>query len=228
MLVDLTLPVNEDTIILPNDRDFEPFESETIASIEQGHELAVHKFCQHTHLGTHTDSPAHYVADGKTIDDIDLEALSGSAIVVDLRDWQGEFITAEILEEATPELSGGERLLLVTRDVDRYFHEADEPDIETFFREASALSVDGAEWLIENEVSFIANDFVTESVDVPDGKPFDPDRPVHNALCEAGIPIGEYLCNTGPVVDHEAVELHCLPHPISDFEAGPSRVIANI
>ena len=37
-----------------------------------------------THTGTHVDAPKHFIKKGKTIDKIDLDLLTGEALVVDL------------------------------------------------------------------------------------------------------------------------------------------------
>lgn len=226
MLYDLTLPLNEDTVLIPGGGD--PFEAETIMSIEQGHAAAVHRFSQSTHVGTHMDAAAHYIKDGRTIDQIELDVLVGPAKVIDLREYAGELINADVLGAEADHAEEGDRLLLVTGDVDTHFHRAENPTIKTLFEEAACFSVDGAEWLVDRGVRMAANDFVTESIDISKGKPFNPDRPVHNALCGADIAIPEYLCNTDTVADAGEINLMCLPLPIEGFEAAPTRVIAEV
>lgn len=233
MLVDLTLPQNADTLMVPKPGTAEEdypgggFEAEQLESLEEDGAV-VYRFSQNTHTGTHVDSPSHYIADGTTVDQLELESLNGSARVVDLRDYGGELITRDILEEEATDVQSGERVLFLTGDVDRYYHYADEPDRREFFEEASAFSVDGAEWIAEREPASIGNDFVTESLDISKGKPYDPERPVHKVLCEAGVPIIEYLCNVDSIIDAETVELSCLPLSLTGLEAAPARTIARV
>ena len=87
MLYDLTLPLNDDTILIPGGGN--AFKAETILSIEQGHAAAVHSFSQSTHVGTHMDAAAHYIGGGRTIDQIELDVLIGPAQVIDLREYSG-------------------------------------------------------------------------------------------------------------------------------------------
>ena len=224
MLYDLTLPLNDDTILIPGGGN--SFKAETILSIEQGHAAAVHSFSQSTHVGTHMDAAAHYIGGGRTIDKIELNVLIGPAKIVDLSDHSGEYITAEILEIESKDVNPGDRLLMITGDVDKYFHRAKNPKIETLFEEGACFSADGAQWLVDKGVKMAANDFVTESTKDAKNKQFDANRPVHNILCGADIAIPEYLCNTDKVVNEEIIELFCFPLPITGFEAAPTRVIA--
>ena len=224
MLFDLTLPLNDDTILIPGGGN--AFKAETIMSIEQGHAAAVHSFSQSTHVGTHMDAAAHYIGGGRTIDRIDLDILIGPAQVIDLREYSGEYITSDILQKEASHVEKGDRLLMITGDVDKYFHRAENPKIETLFEEGACFSVDGAQWLVDNGVRMAANDFVTESTKDAKTKTFDANRPVHNILCGADVAIPEYLCNTDKVVEEKSIDLFCLPLPITGFEAAPTRVIA--
>ncbi len=227
--INLTLPINEQTVSLPSTKKTPPaFSRELSASVKKGDPFTSHRFAQKAHLGTHVDSPAHYVEDGQTIDEVELQKLTGSARVVDFRDVQGKLITDDMLENAVPDLSAGDRLLLITGDVDKYIHNPEEPDVKRFFKEASAIAVSGAEWLINREIAFVANDFVTENINVDTWMPYKSDHPVHNNLLHAGIPIGEYLCNTHKVADYDSIDLTCLPIPITGLEAAPTRVIASV
>lgn len=233
MLVDLTLPQNEDTLMVPKpgtDEDDYPgggFEAEQLESIEEDGAV-VYRFSQNTHTGTHIDSPAHYTPDGRTVDQLKLEHINGEAQVVDLRSHAGELITADILEAEAPDLGYGERVLFLTGDVDEYYHNAAKPNRREFFEEAAAFSIDGAEWIADREPAVIGNDFVTESLDISRGKSFNPERPVHGVLCGAGIPIMEYLCNVDPIIDMDSVDLSCLPVKLTGLEASPARTIAKI
>lgn len=142
-----------------------------------------HEFTATTHSGTHVDAPAHYVEGSTTVDRLDLGTLVGPATVLDLRSYRGEPIPRAVLDEESPTLDPGARLVLVTGDVDAL------PVDESFFEEASVLTEDAADWLVERGVSLVANDFLTEGLS-------DPDRPVHHTVLGADVPFVEYLCHT--------------------------------
>lgn len=206
---DLTVSLREGMPTFPGTPSFEV---EQLQSHEDAGTV-VHYLTMNTHHGTHIDAPAHYIPDGKTIDQLDLECFNGSATVFDLREYSGEPITERILRAQSPPQSTDDRVILLTGDVDRYF-EGD------FFDKAAYLTEDGAEWLIEQNVSLIANDFLTEAV------PGDPHRPVHKALLGAEIPILEYICNASAIADTTQVTLQAFPLLLSGLEAAPVRAVA--
>ncbi|MFC6940596.1 cyclase family protein [Salinirubellus sp. GCM10025818] len=209
MQIDLTLPVEPGMLSFP---DYPAFESTVIRTYERDGHLS-HEFTATTHSGTHIDAPAHYIDGTATVDELPLETLVGPATVLDLRSYRGEPISRAVLDEVSPSLDPGARLVLVTGDVDAL------PPDGSFFEAASVLTEDAADWLVEREVSLVANDFLTEGLD-------DPERPVHHTILGAGVPVVEYLCNTDGIADEETVELTCLPLPLVGLEASPARVVA--
>jgi kynurenine formamidase len=209
VFVDLSLPLTSD---LPGFPGYPGFESQQLHFHDQDGKVS-HSISLTTHTGTHIDAPEHFVPHGASIDEVPLERLIGEYRVADLRSHSGERITASMVADALGEVEAGTRILLVTGDVDRHF------DGEDFFDQAAVLSIEAAEWLVDNDVAAVGNDFLTESID-------NPDRPVHHALLEADIPTVEYLCNTEEIADQRTVWLHCLPLSIPGVEAAPARVIA--
>jgi kynurenine formamidase len=205
-LVDMTLPFEEGMQAVPG---LSGFEAERSVAEDTG--AVTHRYTSTTHLGTHVDAPAHFV-DGPTIDELPLDRWRGAARVVDLRNHCGETITASILETRAGNVDAGDRVLLLTGDVDERFGSTD------FFDRAAVLSPDAAEWLVDREIALLANDFLTE--------PFEnPERPVHHTLLGAGTPIVEYLCNADAVADATDVEFSCFPLNIPGFEASPVRAV---
>ncbi|MFB6299876.1 MAG: cyclase family protein [Halobacteriales archaeon] len=231
MVIDLTLPLNEQTLLIPepgsggSDYPTDSFQSTPLKTIADDG-VRISSFSQHTHTGTHTDAPAHFIEDGKTIVEVSVDRLTGEATVIDLRDYRGELITPSVLETEASTLEAGDRAVFLTGDVDTHFHQVEEPTLTTLFEEASAFSVAAAEWIADRDLAMVANDFVTEASDLAIGKPYYPDRPGHKAILGAGIPIVEYLCNVDRIVDVGTIELSCLPLPLSGLEAAPTRAIA--
>ena len=142
------------------------------------------------------------------------EELVGPTKVVDLREFKGKSITAEILDDHESAIEKKDKVIMVTGDVDANFFTGN------FFKEASDITLDAAEWLIEREVELIVNDFLTEAV------PGEPDRPVHKALLGADIPVVEYICNIEQIVGYESIWIGCFPMLIKGFEGTPTRVVA--
>lgn len=208
MPIDLTLDLREEMPTLP---DVPTFEAETIRTHDE-HGYLARWFSTKTHQGTHIDAPAHYIEDGQTVDQIPLSTLWGDASVLDIRAASGGAVTAADLDAAAPD-SLCERVLLVTGDVDRLFADG------SYFQSAAHLTAGAATWLLEQDVSLVAVDHLTDDPD-------DPTRPVHNIVLDAGVPIVEYLANTEELTAHSTVEFCCLPLRLAGFEASPVRAVA--
>ena len=69
----------------------------------------------HLHGGTHLDAPVYCIPTGIDADEIPLENLYGTGVVLDFRNkkkW--EAITAEDLEKATPKIEAGDFVVINT------------------------------------------------------------------------------------------------------------------
>lgn len=211
-MIDLTYPLEEGDAVFP---EYDGFKSKVLESHKDNAEPSrvSHRFSANSHQGTHIDAPLHFIQEGKTIDEIDIDVLNGPARIVDLRNYKKEKITANILENTAPNIRENDRVILITGDVDRLF------GTKNFFDNSTVLAPDAGEWLSDRGISMVACDFLTESIS-------DPDRPVHHSLLGAGIPIVEYICNTETITQFTEVDLFCLPLLIPGYEAAPARVAA--
>lgn len=162
-----------------------------------------------THVGTHVDPPAHFIAGAATVDRLPLDALIGPAWVVHLT--QAGPVTAAALEAAAIP-PGIERLLLRTVNSDTT------PDV--FDPTYVALTVDAAEWLLARGVRLVG-------IDAPSIEPFDaPGEPVHHKLLGAGVVIVEGLALAD--VAAGPYELICLPLRIADGDGAPARAVLKL
>src|SRR5512142_390023 len=83
---------------------------ERVSKMEEGEHNNVSRIASGVHIGTHVDAPYHFIADGKTIEQLSLDALVGPAQVIDLPD-DVKLIGASDLERAGIE-TGMQRVLL--------------------------------------------------------------------------------------------------------------------
>ena len=210
-MIDLTVPMGKE---LPSFPGYPGFEYEQWGGHDKGGGALMHYYSANTHQGTHIDAPYHFIPDGRTVDELTFEELVGPAKVMDLRKYKGESITADILDNHASEIKKKDKVVMVTGDVDDNFFTGN------FFKEASDITLDAAEWLIERAVELIVNDFLTEAV------PGEPDRPVHKALLGADIPVVEYICNIEEIVGYESIWIGCFPMLVKGFEGTPTRVVA--
>lgn len=159
-----------------------------------------------THVGTHVDPPAHFIAGAATVDQLPLDALVGPAWVTHIAG--PEPITAQALARADIPLATS-RLLLRTGNSERAS--------ATFDPEYVALVPDAAAWLLARHIRLIG-------IDAPSIEPFDAaGEPVHRMLLAAGVIIVEGLALAD--VEPGAYELICLPLRIEGGDGAPARVV---
>ncbi len=92
MIIDLSIPISEETTLYPDDP---PVNIKLWAVIDRdGYYMNVIKMGEHT--GTHVDAPAHFIAEGKTVDELPLEKFVGEGLVLDVRGGEGEVKLEEI------------------------------------------------------------------------------------------------------------------------------------
>jgi len=112
----------------------------------------------HLHGGTHVDAPVYCIPDGITANEVPLENLYGTGVVLDFRNkkkW--EAITAADLEKATPKIEPGDIVVINTG-----WHTRLEPGKEyDYFNHYPGLDVSAAEWLIKKKVKGIAGTWPT-------------------------------------------------------------------
>lgn len=116
-VVDLTQPLGPDTPGWPGDGPFAATVQETVAADgSYGRRVELHE-----HVGTHFDAPAHFVADGATVDRIPAERLVVPARVIDIAercagDPDAQLTAADVdaHEAACGPLAPGDALLVRT------------------------------------------------------------------------------------------------------------------
>jgi arylformamidase len=92
MIVDLSLPLGEDTPIYQGDPEIKirPW-----AFIDRdGYYMNLLRLGEHS--GTHVDAPAHFIPGGKTIDELPLSKFIGRSFVIDVRNREGSITLEEI------------------------------------------------------------------------------------------------------------------------------------
>ncbi len=103
-LLDLTMPLSEDTPTYPGDP---PVTIETLAS-HNSTGYYMRRLCLSEHAGTHIDAPAHFHPDGLTVDKLP-PVIHGKLAVVDVEGYAGSTVPIRLLEN----LAGDTNLLLL-------------------------------------------------------------------------------------------------------------------
>ena len=157
------------------------------------------------HIGTHIDSPAHFISGGKRISEIPLEQLCGRGILVDVRN------KSEIGIESVDniEIFSGSIIVFCSE----YFKNWGK---DSYYIDYPVLSKELCEYLIAQKVKMICLD--TPS---PDKSPYEN----HPILFNAGILIAENLTNTDQLLGIGEFMIHALPLKINSC-GSPARIIA--
>ncbi len=171
------------------------------------------------HCGTHVDSPAHFIPDGKTIEEIDVRQLLGRGICIDVSSTPAaaEFGISEMQawEESHGEIAAGDIVIFRTGYHNKWRLR---PDHAPFLADWPGLSAAGACWLGEKKVKVVGTDAM--SMDAWSNHHY----PVHQALLGSDSLIIENLANLDrlpPIFTFIA-----LPLRIAGGSASPVRAIA--
>ncbi len=210
-ILDFTQPYREGMPHVPVQPDYRV---KTILEAEK--DIAnVMEFSFTTHTGTHLDAPLHLFKDGKTIDEIQLDRLIGSGVILDFS-WKKrcESITAEDLRQAKPDVEKNDIVLVYTGWGEKTYSEE--------YHDHPYFTEDAAEWMVEKRMNIIGMDTLT-----PD-KPYclrGPgfNLPIHRILLSKEILIIENLMNLHKAKG-QRIKLMVIPIKIQKGDAAPVRV----
>ena len=202
-LYDASIPIQKGMVTFPGDP---PFRMEPCFQREKGDPFDLALISMGTHLGTHVDPPAHYLDGGATVDEIPLNTLVGSGIVLDMRGVSQ--IDRQVLEGAP--IGDHVRVLLKTDNGPLLFE-------SSFHEDYVHLTEDGAKYLVEKGVCLVGIDYLSIE------RYQNPEAPVHRALLQAGVLIVEcvHLLEIPP----GPYEIFCLPICIKGADGAPARVL---
>ena len=83
-LVDLTYPLDEQTVFWPTNKSFK-WEKTAWGTTTAGYWYASGEFSMSEHGGTHIDAPIHFAEGRQSVDEIPLQNLVAPAVVIDVR-----------------------------------------------------------------------------------------------------------------------------------------------
>jgi len=205
-IYDISLTLSADLPVWPG----EPAVTlEQVKSINQGANANVSRLEMGVHTGTHVDAPHHFLNDGRSVEQLPLEVLTGPCYVLQLPDDVDE-ISAEVLTR-TPIPAGVERLLFGTSN-SRWWARGE----QQFQTDFVAVSEDGAAWLVARGIKLVGVDYLSVA-------PYKQSRPTHQVLLTAGVVIVEGL-NLAQV-PRGFYTLYCLPLKLAGSDGAPARAI---
>lgn len=177
--------------------------------ISHGCRHAIATFSLHT--ATHFDAPWHMVENGKRLDEIEVQDLIGSAVVLDLSQFYGidtppsRGISVEHLEMrlkiAQVELRSGDALILYTGRASQYLANS-----SAYYTDYCTLSFEACQWIEQHKIRLVGLD--APDVDLPQEYLAPPFAPVnHRYLLSRDIYIIENVGGQVTEVLNKRVEL---------------------
>lgn len=205
-IYDISLTVTPGLPVWPGDPSVT---LERVTKMEEGAHNNISRLAMSAHTGTHVDAPYHFIADGKTIETLRLEILTGPASVVEIQPECSLIGEAELRQAGIR--PGMQRILLKTGN-NRYWGESGLPFQEGF----AAVAPDGARYLVDCGVQLIAIDYFSIA-------PFGDSIPTHRILLGAEMVILEGV-NLSAVAP-STYQLYCLPLKLGGSDGAPARAI---
>ena len=162
------------------------------------------------HTGTHMDAPRHFIARGRTMESLPLDAVVGPCRVIAIKDRR----VISVDELRPHKLRRGERILFRTRNSIRSWKLA---RTATFDKQFVYIPADTARYLVERGVRIVGVDYLSVGGWQKDGVE------CHRILLGAEVWIIEGL-DLSKVQPGE-YELVCLPLKILGSDGAPARAI---
>lgn len=203
-IYDISVLLGERSIDYPGDTQFS---AELIVSLQKSGVFDLTKLVMSAHSGTHIDTPSHFIADSKNINNYAIKDFILPAQVVEIQDEEA----VRARELLTLDLKPGEAILFKTDNSRSRFHKD-----STFTKRFVYLTPDAADFCIEKKVKLVGIDYITIDKYGDDAFPvhhklFEKDILVLEGINLQDIPLGRYT-------------LFCLPLKIK-CEASPVRAI---
>ena len=205
-IFDISLTISPNLPVWPGDP---PIELEQVESMDRGAHANVSRMRAGVHIGTHVDAPHHFLNDGRTVEQLPLDVLTGPCYVTQLPDG-GEAITAEVLEGIS--LPADAMRILFGTSNSRLWARGEKEFHENFV----AVTQDGADWLVQRGIQLVGVDYLSVA-------PYGDSVPTHKVLLQAGVVVVEGLDLSA--VPRGFYDLYCLPLKLLGSDGAPARAI---
>lgn len=202
--IDITLPLNEKTILYPGDK---PMKISQLMEISKGESLNMSEIRSfNIHAGTHVDLPSHFVDKGLSLEDYDLSSFMGEAEVCEIMNVK--IIDREHIQGLS--LRKTDHIILKTNNSQLLTQSSFNPDY-------CYLTESAAEELLKLKPKSIGFDYY--SLDPSDSQTFDS----HMVFARANVPV--FVCLNLSQVTPGPYWFSGTPLALTGIEASPVRAI---
>ena len=230
--IDLTHEFSSETLYWPTAESF-TLETEFHGQTPKGYFYAANRYRASEHGGTHIDAPIHFAEGHKTVDQLPIDQLTGTAVVVDVSaraqkdaDYQITVADLKAWEERHLQIPNGAIVFFRTGfarhwpDAKKYLG-TDEKGPEAVAKlHFPGLHPDAARWLVsERPIKAVGLD--TASIDYGQSTLFES----HRILFEKSIPAFENVAALDQLPTTGAYVI-ALPMKIKGGSGGPLRIVA--
>ena len=209
-VIDLTRSISEKTWVFPGQPQPVIFPWTVI----ENHGYATFALFIVEHTATHVDAPAHFLPQGKAIDEIPPEHSFGKATALDLSTFSpGSTVSLEGLRKKIPEVEDliqGKEIILFKTGAEKHYPGND------YFQKGVGIGEDVAEFLIQQKIKAVGTD--APSID------FEP-YSTHRLLLEKEILIYESLTNLGKLIG-KSFWFYAFPLKLQGLTGSPVRAVA--
>jgi kynurenine formamidase len=231
-IVDLTHPFDATTVYWPTAQGFK-LETDFEGMTDKGYYYSAYRYSAAEHGGTHLDSPVHFAKGRHTVDQIPLEQLMGTAVVVDVTqqcstnpDYLVSVADFQNWEKRNGRIEPGTIVLLRTGfgkyypDRKKYLGTDERGEAAVAKLHFPGLDPAAARWLTQNR-SIKAIGLDTASIDHGQSTLFES----HRILFDKNIPAFENVANLEQL-PLKGFSVIALPMKIKGGSGGPLRIVA--
>jgi arylformamidase len=144
---DISVNISSDLPIYPGDSEIKIM---PLYSIEKGDSANILQLNFGSHTGTHVDAPAHFIGNGETLDDINIERFCGPAKVFELQ-VQKEIKKEDIIKL---DINKDDIILFKTKNSELWSH-------KEFQKDFIYLTPEAAEYLVKRNVKAVGIDYLS-------------------------------------------------------------------
>jgi len=203
--IDISVALHNGCVRWPGDA---PYELTRVADIRRdGAECNLSVISMSAHVGTHMDSPLHFLDGAPAMETMPLDATMGPARVIEIQSQS--LITVEELEAY--DIQPGERILFKTVNSARQWV------TDEFLKDFVHIPASTARYLVDRGIRTVGIDALSVGGFETDG------AECHRILLGAGIWIIEWLDLSN--VEPGDYELACLPLKLNGAEGSPARAV---